>query len=433
MERSRSSDSAADFELLRQLAVLQAALRLELGDLRLHLGERLLDGSERLEHAALGLLARLAGLLLGAVLLDELAVLLLRRRGSARAAPRRWPAWRRAPRGAATSPPPRRRAPRRAAPGAAPRRARGLRRRAPVGVRPATTRRRSRGRRGAAPTRRPMRSARRSMPPVSQRPPTSAGQRRSGRVAHHGVASVRLASDGRRRAASTAAPSGRASPRCSRVATGPIAPNRTRVMCARPLEVVGLVPLRRVHDDRRAGLGVGERVVVREVLEAGGHRRDGQPVRLEVVGLAGDLQAAERAVVGHGEPDRLGGLGDHAHVEAGVVGDEHVVAGELAQRGEVLGPAGGIRHHLRRDAVDAHVPLREVVVRERRPDVPVHAVDDAPVAHLHQPDRAGRGARGVGGLEVDRGEVHWHASIVARGRTRPGASRSASAIGRRTG
>ena len=57
--------------------MLEVALRLELGDLRLHLGERLLDGGESLEHAALGLLARLARLLLGAVLLDQLALLLL--------------------------------------------------------------------------------------------------------------------------------------------------------------------------------------------------------------------------------------------------------------------------------------------------------------------------------------------------------------------
>ena len=37
--------------------------------------------------------------------------------------------------------------------------------------------------------------------------------------------------------------------------------------------------------------------------------------------------------------------------------------------GEVVGPAGGVRHHLGRDAVDADVPLRELVVRERRADV----------------------------------------------------------------
>ena len=67
----RAGEEAAKSLLREELAVLEVALRLELGDLRLHLGERLLDGGEGLEHTALGLLARLARLLLGAVLLAE--------------------------------------------------------------------------------------------------------------------------------------------------------------------------------------------------------------------------------------------------------------------------------------------------------------------------------------------------------------------------
>ena len=130
------------------------------------------------------------------------------------------------------------------------------------------------------------------MSPVSQRPPTSP----QGRPAAAARRPRRIGC----RYCSAMGPC--AAPR-SRVATGPIAPNATRVMCASRVEVVGLVPLRRVHDDRGARLGVGERVVVREVLEAGGHRRDRQAVGVEVVGLAGDLQAAEVAEVGHVEPD----------------------------------------------------------------------------------------------------------------------------------
>ena len=140
VERSRSSDSAARFSCW----VSSPCWRLRCDSSSVTFDcisvSDCLHRGERLEHLALGLLARLARLLLGAVLLDELAVLLLRRRGSARAAPRRWPAWRRAPRGAATWRPPRPPAPRRAAPGGGPRRARGRRRPALLGCRTALQR-----------------------------------------------------------------------------------------------------------------------------------------------------------------------------------------------------------------------------------------------------------------------------------------------------
>ena len=96
------------------------------------------------------------------------------------------------------------------------------------------------------------------------------------------------------------------------------------------------------------------------------------------------LQVARRTY--HLESDGHGGLRDDAHVEARVVRDEQVVAGELAQDGQVHGPAGGIRHHLRRDAVDADVPFGELVVGERRPDVVMDPIDHAAVSNLHQTD-----------------------------------------------
>ena len=301
-------------QLLGELAVLQVALRLELGDLRLHLGERLLDGGERLEHAALGLLARLARLLLGAVLLDDLALLLLGRedllaerlggglgRGELLAEQR----------------------------------LRGLLARPHLGELRLVARldeggvvadRRARGRAACRPH------------GDGEAAEQAADEEADEECEEVHVDSVAAASDiagerarpgvhprrpGRMPLLQRHRPVlGAALARGDRADRAELHPGDVR----EALDVVGLVPLRRVHDDRGARLGVGERVVVREVLEAGRHRRDREAVGLEVVGLAGDLQAAERAEVGHLESHRLGGLRDHGHVEPGVVRDEHVVA-----------------------------------------------------------------------------------------------------------
>jgi len=88
------------------------------------------------------------------------------------------------------------------------------------------------------------------------------------------------------------------------------------------------VPTGGVHDDRRARLGVGESIVVFEVFEARGHRGDGELVRVEVVGLARDLQAAQIVVRGGWQVRRGARCGDHSHVETGVVGDKVIVACE---------------------------------------------------------------------------------------------------------
>ena len=57
--------------------MLLATLGLELGDLRLHAAQHFLHGSQLLQHLALGPLAFRLRQLLGALSLDELAVLLL--------------------------------------------------------------------------------------------------------------------------------------------------------------------------------------------------------------------------------------------------------------------------------------------------------------------------------------------------------------------
>ena len=75
VERSRSSFSAAILSCWLQLAVLLAALRLELRDLGLHVGEGLLHGGEGLQHLAVGGLAGLALALLDVLAFDDLAVL----------------------------------------------------------------------------------------------------------------------------------------------------------------------------------------------------------------------------------------------------------------------------------------------------------------------------------------------------------------------
>src|SRR5690606_38205846 len=100
--------------------------------------------------------------------------------------------------------------------------------------------------------------------------------------------------------------------------------------------------------------------------------------------------------------------------EVGVVGDEVVAVGEGDQLGELFGPAGGALNIRRPDAVDAGVPFEKRVVPRGRPDVPPGFVDDAPLPHFDEADRAGGCARRVGGLEVDCGEVQGHKAMLSR-------------------
>ena len=186
------------------------------------------------------------------------------------------------------------------------------------------------------------------------------------------------------------------------------------------------MPIGRVHHDRGARLGVGDRVVVREVFEPGGQGDDRQAVGVEVVRLARHLQAADVGVGRH----REGGGGARrlhdAHVESGVVGDESVALDEGLQVGELLGPRGSVEHHVGRDAVDAGVPLDEMVVPEGRLDEPADLVDDLTVAHLDEADGARTGGGAVGRLEVDGGEIERHVPHSDTGyrRRRVGAPRT---------
>ena len=150
-----------------------------------------------------------------------------------------------------------------------------------------------------------------------------------------------------------------------------------------------------------------------EVLEPGGHRGDRQPVGVEVVGAAGHLQTAQVGEVW--TVDETGGARgrDDSHVESGVVGDEGISGGEGDQVGELFAPERGALHIRGHDAVDAGVPLTERVVSQRGVDEPVGRVDDFTAPHLHHADRARRSAVGVGGFEVDRGEVEAHHRIVS--------------------
>ena len=126
--------------------------------------------------------------------------------------------------------------------------------------------------------------------------------------------------------------------------------------------------LRRMDDDGGARFGVGERVVVGEVLEARRHRRDGQLVGVEVVGLARDPQAAQVAQVGRLEPARLAGGAQHPHVEPRVVGGENVAVDEVEQGIHLIAPQRRVDDVGGGDAVDARVPLEHVVEAERRAD-----------------------------------------------------------------
>lgn len=69
--------------------------------------------------------------------------------------------------------------------------------------------------------------------------------------------------------------------------------------------------------------------------------------------------------------------------------DQYIGAGEVAQAVELLGPGVCGVHVLRPDAVDAHVPLLELVVAGGRLDQPTGSGDDLPVTHADESDGAG--------------------------------------------
>ena len=173
------------------------------------------------------------------------------------------------------------------------------------------------------------------------------------------------------------------------------------------------MPAGRVDDDGGAGLGVRERVVVREIDEARGRRREREPVRGNLVGLARHLHAAQVSELGGGG-DALGaGRADDAHVEARVVRHRDVVADELAQLGQLLGPLARRDDHVGGDAVDLDVEGQELRVPGGRADEPLGPIHDLSGAHAHEADRARRRGVAVRGLEIDRGEIYGHPFSLA--------------------
>src|SRR5699024_3324185 len=96
---------------------------------------------------------------------------------------------------------------------------------------------------------------------------------------------------------------------------------------------------------------------------------------------------------------------DHGPVEGRVVRDERVLADEGHHLRVELLPARSSRDRGRGDAVDAHVPGRELVMTLRGSDERGHLLDDLAVTDSREADGAERGTRGVRGLDVDSGEV----------------------------
>jgi 50S ribosome-binding GTPase len=169
-----------------------------------------------------------------------------------------------------------------------------------------------------------------------------------------------------------------------------------------------------VDDDCRARFGVSESLVMIEVFESCCHRSNRETVRIEIVGLSGNLEAAE--IVEPGALDvRCDARGaNHAHIEPGVVCDECVPFGERDKVGKLLNPAGGAYDIRGRQPVDAGVPLIEIVVPEWRLDQPGGPIHDSTAPNLDQADGAGRRTAGVCSLEVDRSEIQWHVFMFSR-------------------
>lgn len=181
-------------------------------------------------------------------------------------------------------------------------------------------------------------------------------------------------------------------------------------------EVMGTGPPCRVDRDVSARVSVGQGVVVREVEEADGGGYERQAIRVELVGLARELDTADRAQSWERGFRRLAGPAEHGHVEPGVVRHEHVVADEIEQTRELRHPAGRVLHLVGGDPVDRDVDVEEAVVSRGRADEPSVRGDDFAVADSHESDRAGGCAGGVRRLEVDRGEVQCHVPSVTRHR-----------------
>lgn len=174
---------------------------------------------------------------------------------------------------------------------------------------------------------------------------------------------------------------------------------------------------RGIDDDRRGSLGVGNGIVVLQVREPGCFSRDRKPVPRQVVDVSRDAEAAQmpqhrqlrRDLVLRRDARRR----DHAEVEPRVVRDDRVVADEFDERFELLRPRARAGNAFFRDAVQLHIERLKVVVPGGRMNEPARPFYDSAVANPHEPHPARRRGGAVRGLEIDRGEINGHRTMVA--------------------
>jgi hypothetical protein len=119
-----------------------------------------------------------------------------------------------------------------------------------------------------------------------------------------------------------------------------------------------------VRDDRRARLGVRERVVVLEVLETGGHRGRREPVGLSRwYVLSRDLQAAHVVVGGGGDEARRGCTESITPMsKLALWATRTSFSAKEVKSCSCSLQKQGVDDVRRHDPVDAHVPLEERVV-----------------------------------------------------------------------
>ena len=151
-----------------------------------------------------------------------------------------------------------------------------------------------------------------------------------------------------------------------------------------------LAPLRRGDVDQDAGTGTGVLggVVVVDQRHAGLLRGVGQRIGNQRVAAPGQHHRADVVVGRAGQARDLQAGADHAEVEGGVVGGQHVAADEGADLREQLAEAGQAGHLLGPDAVDPDVVVVEAVVVFRRPHQPGCLLDDDAAADLAQANGA---------------------------------------------
>lgn len=144
-----------------------------------------------------------------------------------------------------------------------------------------------------------------------------------------------------------------------------------------------------IDDDLGASPSIRQRIVVRELRKArgrGGHR---QTIRVEIVGLARDLEAAQRAIWRADLAGHLGRPAQYLQIEASVVCHKHISTREGAQAVELFWPCGSGCDIRRVNAMDLDVPFLELVMSCRWADQPAGSSDDFAASDTDESDGAG--------------------------------------------